>query len=54
MSIHTQPAIKLEKQELGEGGREGGREAELVDAQQIYITAEAAREESMREGERNE
>ncbi len=50
MSIHTQPAIKLEKLEL----ELGGREAEPVDAQQIYITAEAAREEDVRERERNE
>lgn len=48
MSIHTHSAIKLEKRELG------GRLAEPVDAQQIYITAETAREESVRERERNE
>lgn len=53
MSIHTHSAIKLEKRELGWGWG-GGRQAELVDAQQIYITAEAAREESVRERERNE
>lgn len=48
MSIHTPSAIKLEKQQLG------GREAEPVDAQKIYITAEAGREESVRESERDE
>lgn len=45
MSIHTPSAIKLEKRE---------REAEPVDAQKIYITAETAREESVRERERDE
>ena len=45
VSIHTHPAIKLEKRELA------GRE---VDRLQIYITAEAAGEESVREGDGEE